>query len=231
VTRDVSLTQSVARCPSGSKGGRERDRRRGKARRRGRDEAPRPPAQPKARGRPRPPRRGPDRSNAARRRARLTSPARDAQPPTVLEQAAELAKPGAACRGDRGVRAAPPPQGSRCPGVLFDGDDLPGGRRPPSGRGLLPQDGLPSIPSMTRALLCWPSWPSARRSRRGAGFPSRAKKTATATSTNPEEATCDRRGAPAPKRFGPGDGLPDRPVSSSDCWHRIGVSGDGAARS
>ena len=70
--------------------------------------------------------------------------------PSSFQEAFRLAgasrragQPGPACGGDRDVRAAPSPEGARPLGVLFDGDDLPGGRRTPSGRRLLPQDGLP----------------------------------------------------------------------------------------
>ena len=85
-------------------------------------------------------------------------------------------------RGDRRLRAAPPPQGPRRRGVSFDGDDLPGGRRPPSGRGVLPQDDLPGSRSTTRRCWPWRCWPSAAAiASAAAGFRRRARRTAGTT--------------------------------------------------
>ncbi len=65
------------------------------------------------------------------------------KPSELLEQAAELANQGrhaeAIATCEQHIRL----KGPGALGVLLDGDDLPGGRRPPSGRGMFPQDGLP----------------------------------------------------------------------------------------
>ena len=157
-----------------------------------------------------------------------SSPARAAQPPTVLEQAAELANQGrhaeaiAAC--ERHLRH----KGPGAPAYYLMGMicQAAGDRR-------RAEDCFHKTvyldPQHDEALLALALWPSAAaiatRPPASAAAPRRPRPQPRPI---PKEATCDDgETRPHPHTVSArGDGLPDRPASGSDCWHRIGVSGD-----